>query len=458
VVRKALVFLLVVGCSANAVRDPGPGPAATPARVEPHRKAAASIVFIEDNVAAAAAKARRENKILFVDAWAPWCHTCLSMKRFVLDDPSLRPLAESVVFAAIDTDKPENAPFLERYAMRYWPTFFVIDPGSDRVLGYWAGAASPRELRALVDDALVELAGTKQDTAGRELAAARRAHAAGDFGKAAPAYARAAAAAEAGSTRKSAALVGWLSALAALGQHEACARVGAEHIGAVTGAATPADYAGELLRCADKLPKGQAQREARAAAIARLGALTAAPPEGATVDDRADALELLADGLASAGDPEGSRRAHEKRLALLEGAARAAPSPEIAATFDYGRATSYVALGRADEAITMLEERRKQLPSSYDPPARLAGVLAKTGRHAEALAAVKRAIELSYGPRRLRYVALKADIEGKMGDAAARLATLREEVAAYEKLPPGHANPARLGEARKRLEEALKAK
>ncbi len=191
--------------------------------------------------------------------------------------------------------------------------------------------------------------------------------------------------------------------------------------------------------------------------MARLREITARPPADASVDDRQDALDQLAEGLAALGDEPASRAAQEARATLLEQAARASRSPEQAQTFDYARANAYLALGRADEAVKMLEQREREMPGSYEPPARLAGVLYKTGHLPEALAAVDRAIERAYGPRRLRYLKLRADILAKKGDVAGALAVRRDEVKGWEGLPPGQASPEQLAEARRRLEEAEKS-
>ena len=65
-----------------------------------------------------------------------------------------------------------------------------------------------------------------------------------------------------------------------------------------------------------------------------------------------------------------------------------------------------------------------------------------------------RALGHAYGPRRARYLKLRADILAKQGDAAGALSTARDEVKAWEALPPGQASPERLAEARRRLAEA----
>lgn len=460
-----LAALLAPGCAEvpppaapAALASP---PAASPATSAPAKAASAppappsSSLFIEDDLPGAMAKARAEGKALFLDTWAPWCHTCLSMQAYVLNDPSLRALEGRVVFAAIDTDKPASAAFLERHAIKAWPTFFVLDPAKDRVLGYWSGSGSVSEIRGLIEESLAQLAGSApKDEASRAFAEARTAHAAGELDRAVRGYETAVSTSKPSWPGHSAAILGWIQSLHGAKAWVPCARAGTAHLGDVTGAALPADASSYVLDCAAHLPEGPDRVNARKAALARLQAITARPPEGATVDDRADALGILADALEAAKDAAGAKKAQEARLALLEEAARSARTPEEAHTFDYLRANTYVALGRGDEAVRMLEQRERELPTAYEPPARLAGVLFKLGKLPEAQAAVDRALARSYGPRKLRYLKLRSDIQRKRGDAAGELATLREEVKGYEALPPGQASPESLADARGRLADA----
>jgi thiol-disulfide isomerase/thioredoxin len=439
-----LAALALTGCAAPS--PPPPRPAAPPA--------AASARFFEDDFGGAVARARAEGKALFVDAWAPWCHTCLSMKRYVLGDPALGALADRVVFLAVDTDRPEAAAFQERFAPKALPTFYVLDPASLAVVGHWEGSASVAEMRGFVEESLALMRGGAMDPASRAHAEARVAHAGGKLAEAAAAYERAVAAAPPSWASRGAALNGWIAALAGAKAWEACARVGRAHLAEVRGSAAPADFAAVLLSCAGELPAGPEQRAAREAAVARLRELAAHPPADASVDDRQDALGTLAEGLADLGDKQGSRAVEEARLALLDAAAKAARSPEEAHTYDYARANVYEALGRADEAAAMLAQREKEMPDAYEPPARLAGVLLRAGKLAEAKAAAERAIARAYGPRRLRYVAVKAQILGKMGDKAGALGALREEVRGWEALPKGQASPEKIADARRRLAEA----
>jgi len=399
---------------------------------------------------------------LFVDAWAVWCHTCSSMKHTVLGSPALAPLSKRVVFASVDTDRPENAAFLDKYAVTVWPTFFMIDPASGTLLGYWPGAASLRELSGFVDGSLdaldrLESKNLAPDSPLARLLAAKDAQASHDYAVAAKGYAALIAAAPADWPRRSEALLGWIQSLFQSDGAAKCARTGVKHLSEVSGAAMPADYCYYTLACIAHV-HGAEQKKLRQPVVARLRELTSHPPAGASADDRADALGILTEALLASGDRKGAGEASHKRLAILEAAAAASPTPEAASTYDDGRAGAYVALGRPDEAIKMLEKREQQLPDSFEPPARLASVLADLKRWKEALAAIDRALAHAYGPRALRYLALKARIQHALGNRKGRLAALETEVKGYKALARGQSNARGLRDAERRLREARAGK
>lgn len=442
----AFALLALSGCQ----------PAATPAAAPSAAVAApaAGMVAMED-FNAAMAKAKAEGKAVLVDAWAPWCHTCLSMQNYVMNDPSLASLAERVVLTELDTDKPENAFFLEKYAVNVWPTFFVIDPNSSEVAGVWPGAASVREFRGFVEDSLAGMEAKSDPNSPLHLmTTAKAAQASGDYETAAKAYASLVEANGADWPRRSEALMGWVFSLKRAGKAQECAQVGRAHLAEVQGAAVPADYAATLISCTEDEAAGPEAKLARAEAIARLRTITESPPADASADDRADAFNILSSVLADDGDEDGARKAQESRLAVLEAAAAGIKDPILAQTYDYARAQAYVALGRGEEAVAMLEAREKEMPNSYEPTARLASALSKMDRLPESVVAFDRAIAKAYGPRQLLYMRQKAEVQARMGDHKGQLETLRAEVAGYEALAKGHADAKGLEDARKRLAEA----
>jgi len=443
---------------------PEAGPGTPPVSIdESTAREPLPISWLHDDYEGALSQAREQGKLLLVDVWAPWCHTCLAMKQGALKDPALRRFTDRVVFLALDSDRPESATFMGAHEVQAWPSFFVLQPSpvtadpaapSRRVLGLISGGASVDEMVALLDESL-SLAAHPGDSL---LAVASAATASRNHAGAAEAYQRYV---ERGAkSRRSDALLGWLRALYAGGQFRDCVEMGIERADEVRGAAAPADFTYYLRACAKRLnaieeddPKVD---EARQTAVRRLRSLTEEPPKGASPDDRADAWAQLADALRELSDVDGARSADEARLSLMNEAAAAASSPAERAIYDYQRAGAYLALGRGDEAAVMLSERERELPDAYEPPARLAWVLSVLGRHEEAHQAIDRALSRSYGPRRLRYLSMKADILKALGDEPGRLEVLRALVEGNQALPAGQRNERALEKAQQRLEQAEK--
>ena len=356
------------------------------------------------------------------------------MKSFVLPDPAIAAFADQIVFAAIDSDRPDNAAFMEAHEVNVWPTLFVLDPSGD-ILGLWQGAASVAELRDFLQGAL-DAREVGQNPTG-PLAAmleAKRAHAKGAWQVAASHYQRALERGGADWPRRSEALAGLVFSEYRQKHWERCAQLGTQHAAEIEGAAVPTDFCWSVVGCAKQVRAAPVRDAARKACETRLERHTASPPSAASVDDRADALSLYADLLRLRGDHAGARRAIERQLAILETAAAGAPSPKEAATFDYARLNAYLSLGRGAEAVAMLEERTRQLPDGYEPHARLAQALIALGRHRDAVAPLDRALALSYGPRRLGYLSTQAQLMRSLHDSAGEKAALEALVAGYDEL------------------------
>src|SRR5204862_494366 len=107
-----------------------------------------SLHFIEDDHPKARARARADHKPLFVDLWATWCHSCLSMQRFVLSDPGMKPVADAVVWSSVETEREPNKPVVEKYPVDAWPTFLIVDPDTEGVLGRFLGSGTVQDMRA----------------------------------------------------------------------------------------------------------------------------------------------------------------------------------------------------------------------------------------------------------------------------------------------------------------------
>src|SRR5215510_9060622 len=74
------------------------------------------------------------------------------MRAFVFTDPSLKRHAGRFVWLSINTERADNAPFLERFPVQAWPSFFIIDPQKETAAIRWVGGATVPQLEKLLAD------------------------------------------------------------------------------------------------------------------------------------------------------------------------------------------------------------------------------------------------------------------------------------------------------------------
>ena len=427
---ELLPLLLFTSLASPALgAPPAPKAASAPTSVLP---------FIEDDLAAAQKAAQKSGKLIVVDAWAPWCHTCLSMRNFVFPDATLRPLATRFVYLAIDTELARNADFVARFPIASWPTLLVLDPqqkdaaGSDKVVARFTGSMTAGELSAQLEEVL--------RTAGKTpLAEADAAAAAGNYGAAAVLYARHAQDAKESALRPRARL-GQIQALRKLGQYQACAELGDSAHTEVGRTSTAADFFFFASDCLDHVTDLDAQARLRRSIRQYLTELVRDPRAQLLPDDRSDgygSLIALSDGL---GENAAGDRFAEERLQLLEAAAAQAKSPTEAATYDAHRFDCYRRLKRYAPAETMLLGSEKLFPSDYNPPARLARLYFEMGRLDDALPRIEKAIKLAEGPRRIGMLELRSSIQHGLGKTPAAIASLEDAIRLVQPAGPAAAS------------------
>ncbi len=89
---------------------------------------AQGIDFFHGTWSEALAKAKAEEKIIFVDAYASWCGPCKRMAAQVFPDAKVGEYFNAnFVNLKIDMEKPENAEFAGKYPVRAYPTLMFID-------------------------------------------------------------------------------------------------------------------------------------------------------------------------------------------------------------------------------------------------------------------------------------------------------------------------------------------
>jgi thiol-disulfide isomerase/thioredoxin len=424
----ALLGTFIVGCASHesSSREAiAPRPTTRPTSAQDDaktRESAAPLPFIHDDYARALAEAKRTKRPIFVDAWATWCHSCLSMRAYVLTDPSLAPLADQFVWLTIDTEKDQNAAFVGRFTNRVWPTLWVIDAEREEPILRWEGTATPPELLTLLatveggahasaTSAIVTFLRANQAASRGESAEAKRGYREVLTVKDFPERARAVEA-----------LVGLL---AADDDYAACSELAVREQGALPPGTSRATLLATGLSCAR-----EGKRDADVKALVPVVMRAAADPDPRTVaDDRSAMFDELVETRKVSGDEAGAKALAQTWASFLEGEAAKATTKQARAVFDPHRLSAYLAAGQAERALPMLAESEHDFPDDYNPPARLAQALLTLNRLDEARDAAARASSRVYGPRSLRIFALVADIAKARDDRPAERAALEQALA-----------------------------
>jgi tetratricopeptide (TPR) repeat protein len=422
-------WLLVVGASGASGASAPPKPVASPP--------AGSLHFIENDYPRALAEAKRRQVPVFVDAWAPWCHTCLFLRTTVLDDPGLARFASRFVWLSLDTEQASSEAFLERVPISSWPTLLILDPMTSKPVLKWLGNLSVGDLATFLEigEARVrkpaDAATPAAEASPIDPLLARRAHEP---------------ASRLGATE---ALV---VSLQEQGAFEACARAAATQSPALPRAAAFASAVTAGLYCAVAAPDPAPWRPSALTVLEPLGEEALKIPD-LQVDDRSSVYEALVDVREKRGDKASARTLAAAWFAFLSGEYARAGDPEARAAFDAHLVLAALAMGEPQKALPALLASERDLPKDYNAAAREALVYRELQRYPEALAAIDRALTQATGPRRLRLLEIRSSICAKMGDAAGARAALVEALHFGEALPKGQRSEKALAHVRVLLAE-----
>ncbi|WP_449401351.1 thioredoxin family protein [Chryseobacterium wanjuense] len=101
---------------------------------------AQGIKFEDTNFATVLAKAKKENKLVFIDAYTTWCEPCKLMVKNVFPQKAVGDYYNShFVNAKIDMEKGEGIALAKKYNVKAYLTYLFVDGNGElvhRTLGY----------------------------------------------------------------------------------------------------------------------------------------------------------------------------------------------------------------------------------------------------------------------------------------------------------------------------------
>lgn len=94
-----------------------------------NKKADAGIQFVEENWAKAVAEAKKQKKMIFIDAYTSWCGPCRMLKQNTFTDKAAGEFFNKYfINIALDMEKGDGIAFAQKYQVTAYPTLFIMDP------------------------------------------------------------------------------------------------------------------------------------------------------------------------------------------------------------------------------------------------------------------------------------------------------------------------------------------
>ncbi len=112
------------------------------------------ISFQEDSWDKVVAKAKAQDKLIFMDAYTSWCGPCKLLQARVFPDAELgKYFNGNFISAKYDMEKGEGPTLAAKFAVRAYPTLYFIDPNTQEIVQKVIGYRNPEQLLAVAKTA-----------------------------------------------------------------------------------------------------------------------------------------------------------------------------------------------------------------------------------------------------------------------------------------------------------------
>ncbi len=91
-------------------------------------KTETGIQFVEANWAKAVAEAKKQKKMIFIDAYTSWCGPCRMLKQQTFTDKAAGDFFNKhFINIALDMEKGDGIAFAQKYQIAAYPTLLIMD-------------------------------------------------------------------------------------------------------------------------------------------------------------------------------------------------------------------------------------------------------------------------------------------------------------------------------------------
>lgn len=111
-----------------------------------HNEKGEGIQFFEADWNKALAEAKKQNKLIFLDAYASWCGPCKLLKKNTFSDKEAGEyFNKNFINVAMDMEKGDGPALSEKYAVNAYPTLIITD-ADGKIITYTQGYIKPKQL------------------------------------------------------------------------------------------------------------------------------------------------------------------------------------------------------------------------------------------------------------------------------------------------------------------------
>ena len=104
------------------------------------------IRFFKGSYKDALIEAKKENKLIFIDAYASWCGPCKLLKQNTFTDKAvIEYFNEHFINVSVDIEKGEGPTLATRYKVTHYPTLIIADAEGKRIT-FTVGYIQPDDL------------------------------------------------------------------------------------------------------------------------------------------------------------------------------------------------------------------------------------------------------------------------------------------------------------------------